>query len=366
MYEKQPKKMLIMNILQILRDYSDENHPLSQKEISDFLKKNYDMEADRKAIRRNINDLIDFGFDIRFSETKRMMPIKDKDGKAVIDKKTGEKKFEENYIRSDFYLMREFTDGELRLLIDGLLFSKHIPLRQCKDLVRKIEGLSSTYFKSRSNYISKIPEDRTDNKQLFYNIEVLDEAISKKKKVTFKYLEYDIDKNQHIKKREDGEERVYLISPYQMAAREGRYYLICNYDKYNDVSNYRIDRITDIQITDEKIKPFNKLEWSDGQSFNLTEYMKRHPYMFSSEDMRVTFRVTLPMISDVIDLFGKDVKFSDKNEKGVTVTVITNERSMEQFAKNYAPDVEVLKPAKLRNKIKEDLKRALERYENAV
>ena len=31
MYTKQPKKMLIMNILDILKKYTDENHRLSQK-----------------------------------------------------------------------------------------------------------------------------------------------------------------------------------------------------------------------------------------------------------------------------------------------------------------------------------------------
>ena len=91
--------------------------------------------------------------------------------------------------------------------------------------------------------------------------------------------------------------------------------------------------------------------------------MKKHPYMYSSEDLRVTFRITLPMISDIIDMFGTDVKFSDKDETGVTVTTVTNERSMLQFAKNYAPDVEVLKPVKLRNKIKEELTAALKCYE---
>ena len=363
MYEKQPKKMLIMNILEILKRYTDENHRLSQKDIADILKREYDMVADRKAIRRNINDLMDFGYNIEYSETIRMMPVKDDKGKDVIDKKNGKKVMEENYIWSDFYLVRDFTDSELRLLIDGLLFSRHIPYSQCKSLVEKLEGLSNIYFKSRIGYISKLPDDKSDNAQLFYNIEMLDEAISKKRKVTFKYLDFGTDKKQHVKKQKDGSDRVYLVSPYQMAAREGKYYLICNYDKYNDVSNYRLDRITDIQMTDERAKPFSKLEWSDRQNLNLSEYMKKHPYMYASEDLRVTFRITLPMISDIIDMFGTEVKFSDKDDTGVTVTTVTNERSMLQFAKNFAPDVEVLKPVKLRNKIKEELKAALECYE---
>ena len=47
----------------------------------------------------------------------------------MTNSKTGE--LEESYILSDFYLCREFTDGELRLLIDSLLFSRHIPYSRC-------------------------------------------------------------------------------------------------------------------------------------------------------------------------------------------------------------------------------------------
>ena len=61
MYVKQPKKLLILNILDILRKYTDEDHRLSQKEIADILKNEYDMKADRKAIRRNLLNLMDCG-----------------------------------------------------------------------------------------------------------------------------------------------------------------------------------------------------------------------------------------------------------------------------------------------------------------
>ena len=61
MYTAQPKKMLIMNILDILKKYTDENHRLSQKEIADILKSEYDMTVDRKAVKRNLMNLIDFG-----------------------------------------------------------------------------------------------------------------------------------------------------------------------------------------------------------------------------------------------------------------------------------------------------------------
>lgn len=38
-YTIPPKKMIIINILDILKRYTDENHRLSQKQIADILKK---------------------------------------------------------------------------------------------------------------------------------------------------------------------------------------------------------------------------------------------------------------------------------------------------------------------------------------
>ena len=71
MYEAQPKKMLIINILEILRKYSDSNHRLSQKDIMDMLWRNYGMKVDRKAIKRNIMNLLDFGYNIEYKEVAR-------------------------------------------------------------------------------------------------------------------------------------------------------------------------------------------------------------------------------------------------------------------------------------------------------
>lgn len=308
------------------------------------------MQAERKAIRRNLLNLIDFGYEIEYSESVRMVP----------NPRTGE--LEESYVLSDFYLVRDFTDGELRLLIDSLLFSRHIPYSQCKELVEKLEGLSNIYFRSRVRHIARMPEDQTDNKQLFLNLDLLDEAISRRRKVSFQYLAYGTDKKMHSKHRSDGSDR-YLVSPYQMAAKEGKYYLICNFDKYNDISNYRLDRISDIRITDEPVKPFETLKGSDGRELDLAEYMKKHVYMYSSGNRRVKMWVVRPMVSDVIDLFGKDVVFSEETDTHVTVSVNANELSVEQFAKSYAPDVVVLEPKDMRERLRLSLERAAEAYE---
>lgn len=344
------KKQMIINILDILKRYTDEDHRLSQKEIADILKNEYNMTVDRKSVKRNLSNLLEIGYPIEYSESVRMIP----------NKTTGE--LEESYILSDFYLERDFSDAELRLLIDSLLFSKHIPYNQCRNLIEKLEGLSSKYFEAKVKHIRTLDSNQPANKQLFYTIDILDEAISLSRKVAFHYLEYGTDKKLHKKMRPDGIVREYIISPYQMAAKEGKYYLICNYDKYDDISNYRIDRIADIKILDEQAKPFEKLKWSNGRTLDLAEYMRAHPYMYSSENVHVKFRISRAMISDMIDMFGSDVRFSDEDESGVTVSTVTNEMAAEQFAKNFSPDVVVLEPQELRNRLKDNLEKSLRFY----
>lgn len=361
-----PKKLVILYILDILQKYTDEEHRLSQKEIQDILKREYEMTVDRKAVKRNLLNLIEYESNIEYREVSRKDIFRKKDSVSYIgtsdfaDKEISE----DDLLWTDFYLKQKFTNEELRLLIDSLLFSKHIPYSQAKELIKKLESLSNIYFKSCSQYIYPLPVERTDNKQVFYNIAILGDAIRKKKKVLFEYAEYHTDKKMHLKKREDGSVREYIITPYQMAVQEGKYYLICNYDKYDDISNYRVDRIRNIQILEEKGKPFETLKWSGHQPMNLNEYMKEHVYMYSSENAFVKFRIVKAMISDVIDLFGKGVNFSEETDTHVSVSVHVNERAAEQFAKNYAPDVVILQPKRLRGKLRDDLKKAWEAYED--
>ena len=72
-----PKKMMILCILEILKKHTDEQHRLSQKEITDLLEKEYEMQVDRKSVKANLEDLMDFDSHINCSSSVR----KDKNGK---------------------------------------------------------------------------------------------------------------------------------------------------------------------------------------------------------------------------------------------------------------------------------------------
>ncbi len=334
MYTAPPKKLLIMSILDILKRYTDEDHRLSQKEIMEILESEYTMKADRKAIKRNLMNLIEFGYNIEYKETARK-----------------NKKGEDEVLYTDWYLERDFSNAELRLLIDSLLFSKHIPYNQCKELIEKLKGLSSTYFNAKVKCIRNLPENTPTNKQLFLTIEVLDEAIGKGKQVAFTYNEYGTDKKLRPRKDAQGNAREYIINPYQMAATNGRYYLICNYDKYDNVSHYRLDRITGIRLLGTPAKPMKQVRGLEN-GLNLPRHMAEHIYMFAGESVKVCFRADISVVSEIIDWFGRDVTFSNETEETVDVRMRVNEDAMFYWAMQYGEYVEVLEPAALRERVR--------------
>ncbi len=308
---KPHKKLIPLYILKILREYTDLNHHIRQQKIVCLLKKDFSIECERKAVARNISYLIDAGFDI------------------CNDK--------------GYYLAeRPFDDCELRLIIDILLFSNYIPKKQCNELIQKVSTLSSRYFKSKLNYISSIKSFRPQNKQLFYTIEILDQAISEKRQVEFTYNSYGTDKKLHSIKEEP-----YIVYPYQMAINNGFFYLICNYNKYDRLSHFRIDRITNIKIANKCYKNSSEFTYLD-----LQTYMAEHIYMCSGNSTTVTFRVVKSMIGDVLDWFC-DCEFIKENSKYCYVKVNVNINAMVYWSLQYGAYVEVLEPLSIREKIKD-------------
>ena len=210
-YSLQPKKMLALNLLELLRKYSDENHRLSQQELLRLLESEYGMTADRKSVRRNLLELQSSGYPVCCDERPR----------AGADGEDGT-------FCTGWYIEHEFTDAELRLLIDSLISSRSLPQSQCAGLVRKIEELGSVHFRSRLGHVRALPGALPRSAQFFYTVELLDEAITAKKQVSFAYCEYGVDKKPHPRLDSSGNVRRYVVNPYQIVVANGRYYLNCN------------------------------------------------------------------------------------------------------------------------------------------
>lgn len=339
------KKNLILCILDVLKKYSDEDHRLSQKDICDILKNEYGVCAERKSIKRNVMELMDFGYDIEYTSCSR-----------------GTVSGDESECWSGFYLVRDFDDSELRLLIDSIIFSRHIPAKQRLELTDKLAGLSNKYFSPRVKHIKKALEgEENRNNQLFYTVDVIDEAINEGRQVEFTYNEYGIDKKPRPRKNEDGEIRKYVINPYQIAAVNGRYYLICNNDKYDTLSNYRLDRISNIRLLDAPRKDVRELKGCEN-GFELPRHMAEHIYMFQGESVHVRFRVRKNMIAEVIDWFGDDVELKNDGEEYAKAAVYVNFEAMRRWALQFALDVQITSPKKLVDAVKSDVEEAAAKY----
>ena len=158
MYELQPKKFLILNLIMILHQHTDEDNTLSQKEIIDILQNEYDMKVDRKSVMRNLLDLANYfegtGYELGYNVSTRKVPVKiEGSDEYMTDPVTGERVYEEQEKLSDFYLKRPFEDSEIRLLIDAIMFSMNISDKHRKDLANKLCRLSNKRFKARVKHI---------------------------------------------------------------------------------------------------------------------------------------------------------------------------------------------------------------------
>ena len=326
MYATGNKKMLNMLILEILRVYSDENHSLTQQDIIRLLEKNYGMDCDRRSVKSNVQSLKEMGYDISMDKGYRL-------------------------------LSREFDDAELRILIDSVLFSKSISTRQAKGLIEKLRGLASNYFNAKVSHVSNLPElNRTTNKQAMYSLDTINDAISEKKKISFTYNVIGTDFKLHPKREEP-----YIVNPYQIVANNGKFYLIGNYDKYDNVAHFRIDKMTEVRLLDEKIKPMKEVpELANG--LNLPKHMAEHIYMFSGSSEIFKLRTTKDMMSELTDWFGTDFQIMSQNGEEIVVRVSCNSNAMRYWALQYGPYVEILSPQWIRDKILKDAKKMVKMY----
>ena len=184
------KTMAPLRILQILHEHSDCDHPLTQEDIADYLDRDYGILLERKAIGRHLKTLRSADF-----------PIES--------------------VRSGSYLaQREFEDAELRMLIDGVLASKYIAANYSADLIEKLCKLSNKRFRSHVKNIYSVNDwSKTDNKQLFGNIDLIDDAIEQGVQLKFTFNKYGVDKKLHRSSTP-------RVTPYQLILHNQRYYLM--------------------------------------------------------------------------------------------------------------------------------------------
>lgn len=335
------KKLSLLYILRILRKHSDPEHPLSQQQILGYLEEEYGMVLDRKAVKRNLMNLVDAGYPLGYKPWDR---------KSATAKDGVEKVF------GSWYYEHEFAAAEIAALTNSLLFS-HLPAKQVKSLIAKLEELQSEYYYNPTTAVENIPNDNwldesvdsQENKQMFYNLDVLNEAIEARRKVMFHYMEYGPDKKQRPKVKK-GYKRAhrYRVSPYAVVATNGRFYLIGNTDGYDDVSHYRVDRIQDIiLLDDEPARAKTTVEGINRGKLNLPKHLAEHVNMFAGPAEVCQFRIRPDLMDAVMDAFGRQCRVREATEDAILIAVRVNPRALFHWSLQFGDGIKVLAPQNL-------------------
>lgn len=322
------KKIIVFKVLDVLKEYSDSNHLLTYNQIIDKLESFYGIKPNVKTIAGCIDTLIKAGYEIE---------------------KEGQKGCYLSY--------RDFEKGELMYLIDAINSSKVIASSQSKDLIERLVKNYSKYDKRKFKIIQKVDsESSLSNQELFYIIEELSNAIEQGKKVSFNYNKYNL--NKELEHRKDG--KLYIINPYYLVNSNGKYYLVCNNDKYEDISNYKVELITNVKILDEQVKNITSL--NNMEDFTIKNYIKENIYMTFGETINATIKIdNEKFINDVVDWFGKDIKVK-KQDNETFVEIKANDNSLIYWALQYGEHVEIVKPVELRERFKNVLANINKKY----
>lgn len=266
------KKTYILYVLDVLREYSDEEHRLSQKDIVDLLRKYYDVDIERRTVKSCVMNLIDTGYDISYTETIR--------GKGT-DK--------ENAIWTDFYLERDFTDGELRVLIDSILCSKYLTHGFAEEIAEKLKNMGSKHFR-RSRFQSHMP-DIDIPRDMLMNIEDISSAIFDLRKISFIRNEWGYDRHLH-----PIDDVPVLFSPFRLVTSDNYYHVIGKTDGEMSLSSYRLDALTEIEITEYDAEP---------NLFDVDAYIASSPDMLGGSVVTAEFLTYDGAIDSLIRHFGK-------------------------------------------------------------
>lgn len=339
-----------LDILDVLQSYSSVDKSLKQTKIGEILMKEYGYEklntTKRTTLRRNIEYVFNH-FDVR-----------DK-GRIVMEEVDGNDDF------TNFKYHHDFTDGQLRLIADSILFSKHIHHDEKKHMIKKLEKQTISTFETHLSRVESFSRNVTGNEQLFETIKDLGQAMEAGKKITFHYQDFVVNERGKLveKKRlgDDGKPRLYVINPYELAATNGRYYLICSNDKYKNLANYRVDRIVNLRTLDEDMTAITELDAQ--KTFDIAKYMREHIYMFTGDVIHVKMNFKQNVLGEFIDWFGTgEVVFSKLSDDVVQASVRVNREAMKKWAVQYVKHVTVTYPDDLVAEIKGELQEGLTKY----
>ena len=322
------QKLKMLYLVQLFSRETDDTHKLTMPEIIAKLAAD-GVNADRKTLYQDFEELRRFGFDI----------ISEKDGRNFY-----------------YYLgSRDFELPELKLLVDSVQSSKFITDKKSGQLIKKLESLVSKYEGSQLHrQVIIAGRVKTMNESIYYNVDKIHAAIGSDRQIRFRYFDWNLKKE--MEPRYGG--RWYQLSPWALMWDDEKYYLVAYDSKHETIIHYRVDKMTQIGILDEKREGHEAF-----RKFNIAHYTNTLFGMFAGDETKVTIEAENRLVSVFIDRFGKDIIIApiDEDHFRTTVTVAVSKQFF-GWIMAIDGDVKVVAPDSVVKQIKTEIESLAERY----
>lgn len=280
------QKIKLLKLYELLRQETDEQHPMTTMTIIERLSR-MGISCERRTLAKDMAILNEQGYEVMF---------------RWIGKEKG-------YYVED----RSFSVPELKILIDAVQAASFITDKKTSELIEKIADLGGGHRADilKSNMVC-FNTRKHSNESIYYNVGFLEDAIQQRKKVIFYYF----DLNEHGEKvyRRDGHH--YVVEPIGLVFNEDNYYLMVYSARHDGTANYRVDRMEKVEIIDEQVceKALQLRETVDC----FTEQAFK---MYGGQPVDVTLQFDHKLIGVVYDKFGEDTKMIRLNSDTCVATV---------------------------------------------
>ena len=264
-------KIRPFHIAKILYERTDEDHPLSTSEIAQILLDDFGMETYRKTIKADIELLKRVGMDIHIA-------------------RSSENKY--------FMANRLLSVPELKLLSDAVASAKFISKRKSTELTHKLSALTNVYSAEKiQRHIDVERRIKTDNEQIYYIIDAINDAINSGKKISLLYFKYNLKKEKELKNNG----APYIFSPYKLVWNGDHYYIVGYSDKHKSIGTFRIDRIyTTPQVLGIPAEPYP-------DNFNMDYFLNTMFRMYDGKRCTVELLCDNDVVDSIIDRFGDQI-----------------------------------------------------------
>lgn len=271
MAKSENQKQKLLYIAQYLMEQTDENHAVSTPQLIEYLA-SQGIKAERKSIYNDIDTLNDFGMDIIRSDEHR--------GGYML-------------------ASRPFELAEVKLLVDLVQSSKFITEKKSRELIGKLETLTSKYdAKAMHRQVEIMGRSKTMNENIYYNVDVVHTAIHQNVKIRFHYFDWDVNKKMQL--RHAG--AWYEVSPWKLTWDDENYYLMGYDEKAGAIRFYRVDKIVDISLTEEE-----RVGKETSENIDMAAFSKKTFGMFAGEEKTIRLRCENSLTGVMVDTFGTDV-----------------------------------------------------------